>query len=165
MKYMVLILAVLSGYLLFSGESSKRRGYASPDAIGNHVAGALSAKDRDAVLDVYAPTALLEEALDCSGINPWVADSTEDYQEVNRMLQFGFRRTARPVEYTSHEVTREDQFLPGDDVQGCKARTNITRLLTMMHGRHYFYGTKMESKMGANLIKIGSDGDWWVLKR
>jgi len=116
-------------------------------------------------LDVYVPTALLEEALDCPGINPWVADLTEDIQEVNAILRFRLRTPSKPAEYLRHTVTRTDQFFPGDDIQGCKARTNITRLLTRMQGRHYLYGGRMESTMGANLIQIGADGAWWVLKR
>jgi hypothetical protein len=165
MKFIVLILLVVSGYLLFSGGDEERKGFESPDAIGKHVVAALNAKDRDAVLDVYVPKAMLEEALDCPGTNPWLTDSTEDIQEVNAILRFGFRRSSRAAEYLKHDVTRIDNFGPGDDVQGCTAKTNITRYLTRMHGRHYFYGTKMESKVGANLIKIGLDGDWWVLKR
>jgi hypothetical protein len=164
-KYLVLFLIIAAGYLLLTGSEEIPKGFTSPDAIGEHVVSALNAKDSDKALQVFVPRAILEEAMDCAGINPWVSDSNDDRVEVNALLRFRWRKPSQPIEFLGHEVTKTEEFLSGDNIQGCTAKTAITRWIVRMKGRHYFYGGKTESEMGANLIQIGSTGEWWVLKR
>jgi hypothetical protein len=164
-KYLVLILVIIAGYLLLFGGEETREGFQSPDDIGRHAVAALNAKDADGVLSIYAPEAVLEDALDCPGINPWVSDSEDDLRELNAMLRFRWRKPSRPIEYLGHKVSRTDRFGPGDDIQGCRATSSITRLLVRMKGRHYFYGGRSESTHGVNLIQVGTGSGWWVLKR
>jgi hypothetical protein len=164
-KYLVFSLIIAAGYFLLSGSEEIPKGFASADVIGKHVVSALNAKDSDKALQVFVPRAVLENAMDCPGINPWISDSSDDRREVNALLRFRWRKPSQPIEYLGHELTKRDEFLPGDDILGCTAKSNITRSLVRMKARHYFYGGKTESTVGANLIQIGSSGEWWVLKR